>query len=123
MRRMIAVGLTVAAVGCGTEAPVAAPGTLTASLVGPAAEEGAAVVVLVGEAIDSVMSIGSADVFASVGTEGTQVVVIHPTGGLLEFAVAVSDTTQPISAVVQEVAGPNDELRSELAAYSVDFRR
>lgn len=121
MRRIIGVLAVLTAVGCGNEGPVAVPGTIRAAVVGPTATDGAAVIVLVGEAIESVAPVPPSELFASVGDEGTQVVLIHPTGGRLEFSVAVSDTTRPISAVVQEVAGPDDALRADVSAYSVEF--
>lgn len=116
------VGLLVLA-ACSDEAPVAGPGTFTGELVGPNASEGAAVVVLIGDGIQSVGSVGDSEAHASIGSEATQVVLINQVGGALTFTVAVADTTQPLTALVQQVAGPDDELRSDVTAYSVEFAR
>ena len=53
----------------------------------------------------------------------TRVVLINRAGGDLAFRVAVADTTQPPSFFIQQVAGPDDELRAELTDYDLAFVR
>ncbi len=119
----VALALMVVAVACSDEAPVAGPGTLTATIVGPNGAEGAAVVALLGDGVTGVTPFGETEVRARVGAASTQIVLIHPTGGDLTFQVAVSDTTQLPAFVVQEVAAPTDELRSDVTAYRVEYAR
>ena len=108
---------------CADEGPVSGPGTMTATLMSPNGPEGAALVILVGDGIGDVTAIGDTEVHARVGSTSTQIVLINQVGGVLSFQVAVADTTQPPQAVVQEVAGPDDELRSVVTEYSVEFGR
>ena len=113
----------LAIAACSDEAPVAGPGTFTGEIVGPNATEGAAVIVLIGDGIESVGSVGDSEAHASIGTEATRVVLINQIGGPLSFTVAVADTTQPLTALVEQVAGPDDELRADVTAYAVEFAR
>jgi len=108
---------------CSDEAPVSAPGTLSATVVGPNGAEGAAVVLLLGDGIQSVSPLGPTEMYAGAGSSQTRVVLIHPAGGDLMFEVAVADTTEPPAWVIEEVAGPDDALRSDLAVYAVKFGR
>lgn len=113
----------VALTACADESPVSGPGTMTATLISPNGAEGAALVILVGEGMGDITPIGDTEVFARVGSSSTQIVLINQVGGDLSFQVAVADTTQLPLAVVQEVAGPDDELRSSVTGYSVEFAR
>ena len=74
--------LTLAA--CGDAGPESGPGTLTAVLVSPNGDEGAAVI---------------------------------------SFTMALADTTQKPVGLVEQVAGPDDELRATVSGYEVEFRR
>ena len=109
--------------GCSDESPVSAPGTLSATVVGPNGAEGAAVVLLLGDGVQSVSALGPTEMHAGSGSSQTRVVLIHPTGGDLMFEVAVADTTEPPAWVIEEIAGPDDELRSDVGAYSLEFGR
>lgn len=113
----------VALSACADESPVSGPATMTATLISPNGAEGAALVILVGEGMGDITPIGDTEVFARVGSSSTQIVLINQVGGELSFQVAVADTTQLPLAVVQEVAGPDDELRSSVTGYSVEFSR
>jgi len=113
----------VALTACADESPVSGPATMTATLISPNGAEGAALVILVGEGMGDITPIGDTEVFARVGSSSTQIVLINQVGGELSFQVAVADTTQLPLAVVQEVAGPDDELRSSVTGYSVEFSR
>ena len=112
--------LTVAA--CGDAGPVSGPGTLTAVLVSPNGAEGAAVVSLSGTGVGAVGAV-SGEVFSRVDGNTVTVVVINEPGGELSFSVALADTIQRPIGSIEQVAGPNDELRSTLSGYSLEFRR
>ncbi len=99
------------------------PGTMTATLAGPNGAEGAAQIVILDEAVDGITPIGDTEVYSQAGIGSTQIVLINQVGGELTFQLAVADTTQPPPTVVQEVAGPDDELRTDLSDYAVEYRR
>lgn len=109
---------------CSTdEGPRSGPGTMTATLSGPNGPEGAAVVTLLGDGVGAVTAVGGTEVHSRSGDGGVRIVLINEVGGDLLFRVAVADTTQPPSTVVVEVAGPDDELRSSVDGYTVEFAR
>jgi hypothetical protein len=117
---IVAIALLAA---CGDDPPVPGPGTLTATLVGPNGDEGAAVVALFGDGIESISGIAPTQVFPRIDDEGARVVLVNQTGGLLEFQFALADTLQRPDVVIVEVAGPDDELRSDASAYSLELSR
>lgn len=119
LRFVLLLALVVVA-ACTDEGPRSGPGTLTATLVSPNGAEGAAVVVLVGDA-GAVTGLGDTEAHAFAGADGTRVVLINQAGGELAFRVAVADTTQPPSPIVQEVAAPDDSRRASVTGYSVAF--
>ena len=121
--RLLPLFALVALSACSDEGPVSGPGTLTATLLSPNGSEGAALVVLVGEGVGGVTPVGSTEVFAQVEGAATNIVLINQAGGELSFRVALADTLMPPEAVVQEVAGPDDELRSALLDYALVFSR
>lgn len=123
MLRALPLLILVALVACADEGPLSGPGTLTATLMSPNGAEGAALVILVGEGIGAVTAVGATEVHTRAGAGSMQIVLINQQGGDLSFQLAVADTTQPPQAIVQEVAGPDDELRSVLTAYVVEFGR
>ncbi|MDA0327856.1 MAG: hypothetical protein O2958_02410 [Gemmatimonadetes bacterium] len=125
MRTLRALPILILAglVACADEGPLSGPGTLTATLMSPNGAEGAALVILVGEGIGAVTAVGATEVHTRAGAGSMQIVLINQQGGDLSFQLAVADTTQPPQAIVQEVAGPDDELRSVLTAYVVEFGR
>lgn len=96
---------------------------MTATVVSPNGVEGAAVVVLLGDGVGAITAAGGTEVHSFAGSGETRVVLINQTGGELGFQVAVADTTQPPSFVLQEVAGPDDELRPSLSGYDLEFGR
>lgn len=114
-------GLVLLMTACLDEGPQSGPGTVTGTIVGPNGPEGAARVTLLGPGIGSVSPVGSAQVYVRSIPGATEIVVIHPTGGELAFEVAVADTTAPPATVIQEIAGPDDELRASLDVYSVEY--
>lgn len=99
------------------------PGTVTATILGPNGDEGAAVVLLRGDGIATVRGSSGTEVFLGPGGVETRVVLIHPTGGTLQFDIDVADVGASLSAEVIEVAGPDDALRGDVSAYSVEFVR
>ena len=121
--RLLPLLAIVALAACNDEGPVSGPGALTATLLSPNGPEGAALVVLVGEGVGEVTPLGSTEVFTRAEGSTTQIVLINQTGGELSFRVAVSDTLLAPQAVIQEVAGPDDELRPVLVGYAMEFRR
>jgi hypothetical protein len=121
-RALLVSACTLVVTACSSEGPISGPGEMTATLVGPHGAEGAALVVLLGEGIGEVSSLGSTEVFAGIADGSVQVVLIDQTGGDLSFRVALADTTRRPEAIVQQVAGPDDELRT-LEGYSVELRR
>ena len=123
MKRLAIAFAALVVVGCSDEGPVSGPGTMTATVAGPNGPEGAAVVIILDEAVEAVSPVGDTEVYSRVGGSATHVVLINQNGGELSFEMAVADTTQPPVALVQEVAGPDDELRLDVTDYVVEFRR
>lgn len=123
-RRLLAFCIAASVLAaCSDEGPVSGPGTMTATLVGPNGAEGAAVLGLLGDGLGDVSAVGTTEVYARAGDNSTQIVLINQNGGSLTFQIAVADTTQPPAAVVHQVAGPDDALRSSVDGYSVEFSR
>lgn len=122
--RRILSALTLALlVACADEGPVAGPGTMTAVLVSPNGAEGAALLILLGSGVGQITRVGDTEVYSYSSASATQIVLINQAGGDLSFQVAVADTTDLPSVVVQEVAGPDDELRTPTSAYDLEFIR
>ena len=117
---LVLVGLAA----CGDD-PVPGPGTLTASVVSPNGDEGAAVLLLLGDGIGSVASFGDTEAHAQLvpSESRARVVLINESGGTLTFELQVANVLDPPTWVVEEVAGPDDALRADLDAYRVEFAR
>ena len=122
--RRILSALTLALlVACADEGPVSGPGTMTAVLVSPNGAEGAALLILLGSGVGQITRVGDTEVYSYSSANATQIVLINQAGGDLSFQVAVADTTDLPSVVVQEVAGPDDELRTPTSGYDLEFIR
>lgn len=122
LRIALLTALTAGLCGC-DGGPDSAPGTLTATVVSPNGNEGAAVVSIWGPGIERVSAV-EGEVFSLPGAGDTvRVVVVNPSGGFLRFGVAVTDTTRVFGGAVHEVAGPDDALRTVLSGYVVEFLR
>ena len=121
--RLMFFAVLVATTACSDEAPVSGPGTMTATLVGPNGAEGAALVSLLGDGVGEITGLGDTEAHTEAIVGGTQLVLINQVGGDLAFEVAVTDTTNLPAWVVSQVAGPDDELREDVAAYSLAYSR
>ncbi|MGD8319657.1 MAG: hypothetical protein PVJ02_04370 [Gemmatimonadota bacterium] len=124
-RKLALTGLATLAVGiavaCGDQGPHSGPGTLTATVVSPNGTEGSAVLSLFGEGIGEVRALDGA-VFSERRGDSVRVVVLADTPGSLRFLVAVDDTTRPVTASFIQVADGEDQLRTSLGGYTVEFR-
>ena len=109
-------------VACADQSPPG-PGILTATLKSPNGAEGAALVVLMGSGIGEVTPVGSNQLYSNSSLDEVRIVLINQAAGELEFRVEVADTTIKPTATVEEVAGPDNELRSTLGGYQLEFRR
>jgi hypothetical protein len=121
LARLVAGWVLVAGAACSDEEPISAPGTRTATLVSPNGAEGAAILVLVGDGVGAIESLGETEVYRHDADGMTRLVLIDLYGGDLAFRVAVVDTTALPAVVIHEVAGPVDELRSGLDAYRLEI--
>ena len=81
--RTLLVLAAVTAAACADEGPVSGPGTMTATLAGPNGAEGAALIVILDEAIEEITPLGGTEVYSRVGASTTQVVLINQGGGEL----------------------------------------
>jgi len=115
-------GVLLSVAACGDAGPVPGPGTLTAVVVSPNGAEGAAVVSFPSAGVGQIGAV-SGEVFSLVDGGTVTVVVINEPGGELAFSVALTDTTQAPLGLVEQVAAPNDVLRTTLAGYTLEFRR
>jgi len=118
----LAVAMTGAALlaACGDTSGPRGPGTLEATLVSPNGPEGAVVLALVGSGIDSITA---SSPFTYVQHDGgtTRLVIVLADPGTVAFEVWVDDVSDPPSVTVVEVADGNNELRSSVTGYRVDF--
>ena len=68
-------------------------------------------------------AVGDTEAYAVTSGQTTRIVLINQSGGALTFGVNVEDVSRPLVALVREVAGPDDMLRSDLAGYRVEVVR
>ena len=109
---------------CSAEPALPGPGTVLATLVGPAEEgEGGAVIELFGSGIQSIEGVQPTQAFSRLNESGARVVLINQEGDLLMFLIALADTLQTPDVAIVEVAGPADALRTDLSQYKVEFTR
>ena len=122
IQSLVLAGALLSAGACGDAGPVSGPGTLTAVVVSPNGAEGAAVISFPSMGVGAIGAV-SGEVFSLVDGGTVTVVVINEPGGELAFSVTLADTTQRPVGLVEQVAAPNDELRTTLAGYTLEFRR
>jgi len=115
----VALSLLVA---CTDQSPPG-PGILTATLKSPNGAEGAALVVLMGPGIGEVTPVGSNQLYSNSSLDEVRIVLINQNDGTLAFRVEVADTTIKPAAIVEEVANPDNQIRSTLDGYQLEFRR
>ena len=109
-------------VACTDQSPPG-PGILTATLKSPNGAEGAALVVLMGPGIGEVTPVGSNQLYSNSSLDEVRIVLINQNDGTLAFRVEVADTTIKPAAIVEEVANPDNQIRSTLDGYQLEFRR
>lgn len=122
--RLAAPALLLALAACdgGTEPPEPAGGEYTALLRSPNGVEAAAHLELTGAGIEEVRS-ASAYLASSVVSGGRRVVIVNNQPGALEFRVRMAEGQRPPAVRVLEVAGPDDQPRSSVSGYEVNFTR
>ena len=108
---------------CTDAGPVSGPGTVDAVLISPNGAEGAALVVLSGDGLGAVVGLGGTEVYRSDEVGATRVVLVNRVGGDLAFQLEVADTTRLPSTFIEQVAGPDDELRVDLTTYRLELLR
>ncbi|MGD2045588.1 MAG: hypothetical protein PVF90_01775 [Gemmatimonadota bacterium] len=121
--RLLLLGMLVGSVACFDSGAPPRPGTLTALVQSPNGDEGAAVLLLLGDDAREVRSAGGTEAYSAASAEGTRVVLIHPAGGALTFEVEMADTERPPSVLFRQVAGPDDALRDDVSGYVLRWSR
>ena len=122
--RCAAIVALCSILACSAEPALPGPGTVLATLVGPAEEgEGGAVIELFGSGIQSIEGVQPTQAFSRLNESGARVVLINQEGDLLMFLIALADTLQTPDVAIVEVAGPADALRTDLSQYKVEFTR
>ena len=109
-------------VACADQSPPG-PGILTATLKSPNGAEGAALVVLMGSGIGEATPLGNTELYTNSNLDELRIVLINQNDGTLAFRVEVADTTIKPAAIVEEVANPDNQIRSTLDGYQLEFRR
>ena len=122
VRLLVSLTVLVALGACDDTGPEANPGMLTGVLVSPTGDEGAAVIRLLGPVME-VTSVDDTEAFAAHSQDVTHVVLVSQPGGRLQFGLRVPDVGTPPLAFVREVAGPEDQARTSVAEYRVEFLR
>ena len=121
LRRLSLLAATIfLCAACSDHGPVGDLELLTATLVSPNGAEGAAVIVLY-DVAGVLAPVGDTEIYQSQGAALTRLVLINQVGGALSFEVPVPSGGVPPIAIVQQVAGPDDELRTSLSGYRVEF--
>ena len=120
-KKILPLAAAVLIAACGDSIP--GPGTLTATIVSPHQNEGAAVVRVTGPGLTGEVSERSGRVWAEPRSGSMTVVVLAEPASILSFGFAVEDTTADFTAEVLEVAGPTDALRGFLGEYEVEIAR
>ena len=120
-RALLALSLVLAA--CTDAGPAVRRGDLTVTLISPNGDEGAAVLLLLGEGVVDTRRVGETEVYSELADGAMRVVLVHPAGGTLSFELGLTNWRRRPVAVVSQVAAPDDQLRDDLSAYRVSFTR
>ena len=107
--------------GCSDSTRPDGPGTLTAELVSPNGDEGAAILDVVGT-VDSFKGSSDVSVHTTPTPTGTRAIVVRLSPGALQMSIHVPDISNPPAITVVEVAAGDDKLRPSLAGYHVDIK-
>ena len=124
MKRAISTALAVAALltaGCENSNESSGPGPLSAVLVSPNGNEGAAVLDVTGT-VESVSTPSGVSAYTTPSANGLRIVLVRLDAGSLSMTLKVADISQPPSLSVVEVAGPDNALRQSLAGYRVEIQ-
>lgn len=106
---------------CDDEMPGPEPGWMTVVIESPHEAEGG-VVLLFDQPIGRT-SQGPVRIFRRDVEGGVRVAALREIPGGLDFRVEVEDVHQPPAVELLQVAGPDNELRADLDAYTVELRR
>jgi hypothetical protein len=121
--RWLAPLLVLGALACDATSPrgPSGPGEVAARLVSPNGAEGAAVLELSGSGIGAVRASAGTTLFIAAEGATTRLVLVRETPGELAFHVHLADRATAPTARVIEVAGGDDQLRTSLTGYRVEF--
>lgn len=97
------------------------PGELTASLVSPNGDEGSALLEVASGTVLDVTAVEPYVHVFRVGSNPARIVVLRMEPGEIAFRLTTDDVNQPPELRVVDVGGPDDQLRSSLAGYSVSL--
>lgn len=109
----------LAACGDGTGAS-SAGGEYIAALQSPHGPEGAALLELTGEGIESVAG-SSVSLFQLPVSGGRRLMLVREPAGVIEFRVRVAEGHEPPDARVLQVVDPNDQVRPSTDGYRVTW--
>jgi hypothetical protein len=124
MKRAISIAVAVAALltaSCDNSTGSSGPGPLSAVLVSPNGNEGAAVLDVVGS-VESVTTPDGVSAYTTPAANGLRIVLVRLDAGPLSMTLKVPDISNPPALSVVEVAGPDNALRQSLAGYRVEIQ-
>ena len=106
--------------GCENSNASSGPGPLSAALVSPNGNEGAAVLDVAGT-VTSVTTPNGVTAYTTPSANGLRIVLVRLDAGTLSMKLNVPDVSKPPNVSVVEVAGPDDVLRQSLTGYRVEI--
>jgi hypothetical protein len=124
MKRAISIAVAVAAlftVSCENSTESSGPGPLSAALVSPNGDEGAAVLDVAGT-VTSVTTPTGVSAYTTPAANGVRIVLVRLDAGPISMTLNVPDISNPPTLSVVEVAGPDNALRQSLAGYRVEIQ-
>ena len=96
-------------------------GSISAVVVSPNGDEGAAVLDVAGT-VESFTGTDGVSVYTTPTSTGTRVVLVRLTPGTLSMKLSVQDQDQLPAISVVEVADPDDRVRPSIAGYTVELK-